>query len=132
MPVPLRLHHLALGSPDPEHLACFYHRAFDLPVERTHRYEDGTVRSVWLRLASGVLMIEHVDPRTPHHSPRPKTPNEPSEGLFLLAFEVSKASHSEHIGRLETLGCVVEGSTSYTSYLRDPDGNRIALSHYDV
>ena len=128
MSTPRLLHHLALGAVEPELLAQFYHDAFDLPIERTHRDECGRVRSIWLSLAPGRLMIERV-PDLSHHA-RPTTPSHPSQGLFLIAFEVTSEEHDAYSARLESMGCVREDSTAYTSYWRDPEGHRIALSHY--
>ena len=128
---PCRLHHLALGSVDPESLAGFYHQAFGLQIERTHRDSNGRVRSIWLSLGTGRLMIERVDEQEVRLRPRPRTPERPSQGLFLLAFEVTQTEHPAYDARLEDLGCVEDGRTAYTSYWRDPEGHRIALSHFE-
>lgn len=124
------LHHLALGAVDPELLAQFYHQAFGLPIERTHHDKHGQVRSIWLSLAPGRLMIERVDAHDVAHHQRPMTPPRPSQGLFLIAFDVAEADHDAYNTRLKELGCVQEDSTAFTSYWRDPEGHRIALSHY--
>ena len=50
-------------------------------------------------------------------------------GPFVIAitFEGERAE-AEH--RLTRAGAVIESRTAHTSYARDPEGNRIALSDY--
>lgn len=117
------LHHIALGANEPATLAAWYQQLFDLPeVDRHHA--DGRVRSVWLSLGDGaVLMIERTG-RT-----RPEVDGVDA-GPFLLAFEVAEEEHDELARRLEAAGATIEDRTEYTSYARDPEGNRIAISHY--
>lgn len=51
-------------------------------------------------------------------------------GAFLLAFRVDEGNHAEQEKRLLGLGGRVESRTEFTSYCRDPEGNRLAFSHY--
>ena len=51
-------------------------------------------------------------------------------GLFLVAFEVSVAERERVTARLVALGGVLETQGRFSSYARDPEGNRVALSHY--
>ena len=115
------LHHLALGADDVERLAAFYRDRIGLREVQRHHYEGGGLRSIWLKLAEGaVLMVEPAEQgrrEVDHHS----------RGLFLLAFRMP----GDRRARLEE-ELVVEGSTEHTSYFRDPEGNRFAVSDYPV
>ena len=121
--VRVRLHHLALGARDVESLAQFYRHAFDLVERARHFYANGTLRSVWLDLGGSLLMIEasRADERVIEGIGR---------GLFLIAFEVSVAERARMEARLVALGGALETRGRFTSYARDPEGNRVALSHY--
>ena len=119
----MRLHHLALGAVDVERLATFYQNAFELEEDRRHHYDDGTLRSVWLRLDPGVLMIEHVT----DHRTGPVT-MEP--GLFLIAFEVDASTRASVEDRLVETGAIRQQVAENTSYFEDPEGNRVAVSQF--
>jgi glyoxylase I family protein len=117
------LHHLALGSPDVERLAAFYRELVGLREVARHADGQGQLRSIWLDLGSAVLMIE-----------RTEQPARRVEGIgsgpFLLAFRVSPSERRQLEVTLEANGHTIEGRTSFTSYTRDVDGNRVAFSHH--
>lgn len=46
--------------------------------------------------------------------------------LDLVAFGASKRAHDALAKKI-----AVEASTDFTSYFRDPDGRRVAVSHFD-
>ena len=120
-----RLHHLALGSRDPAVLAAFYGDVFNLEEVTRHLDDEGNLRSVWLDLGHGsLLMIERI----PADTPRDESHMRP--GLFLIAFTMDPEDRAHWEARLEEAGCAIEDRTPYTSYARDPEGNRIAVSHY--
>lgn len=122
----MALHHLALGARNVVELAAFYREAFTLEVVTEHRNDDGRVRSIWLRLAdASVLMIEETTATGPHVEGV-------GAGPFLLAFSVSKEAHEAKAKALTKLGAPVEDQTEMTTYHRDPEGNRVALSHYPL
>ncbi len=118
------LHHLALGTRDVERLARFYREAFGLSEVRRQSAEDGELRSVWLDLGGSLLMIEASS-----GAARPVVEGV-GAGLFLLALRVPGEERAALERRLEQLGQRIEARTQFTSYARDPDGNRIAVSHY--
>jgi catechol 2,3-dioxygenase-like lactoylglutathione lyase family enzyme len=118
-----RLHHLALGSTDVERLAAFYARTFGLAELARHESADGGLRSVWLDLGGPILMIERTDQST-------RRVEGVGAGVFLLAFRVSPSERVLLEQTLEQQGLPIESRTGFTSYSRDPDGNRIAFSHY--
>ena len=49
-------------------------------------------------------------------------------GPFLLAFRVEAADRCELERSLEAAGAAIESRSEFTSYARDPEGNRIAIS----
>lgn len=118
-----RLHHVAVGSRDVERLARFYGELFSLAEARRHHDEQGALRSIWLDLEGTWLMIEHsLEP--------PRVVNGIGSGPFLLALSVYQGERQRLERELEARGHTIESRTSFTSYTRDPDGNRVAFSHY--
>lgn len=118
-----RLHHLAVGSSDVERLAAFYRELFDLPEAARQKDEQGRLRSIWLDLGGAWLMLEHSsEPSRSVHGV--------GSGPFLVALRVSVAQRRVLERVLEARGHAIESRTAFTSYTRDPDGNRVAFSHY--
>jgi catechol 2,3-dioxygenase-like lactoylglutathione lyase family enzyme len=116
-------HHVALGAHDVESVATFYRTMFDLPEDRRHHEDDGTLRSIWLRAGSVLLMVEKSTDR--EHFVKTI-----GHGPFLLAFSVSETEREALELRLEQNGHRIEARTAHTSYARDPEGNRVAFSHF--
>jgi glyoxylase I family protein len=119
------LHHLALGTQDVARLARFYCDVLELPELTRHLHADGTLRSVWLDLGGPVLMLEATEEA-------PRSVIGVGSGPFLIALSVEPALRPAFEVRLREAGCEVESRTEWTSYARDPDGNRIALSSYPL
>jgi glyoxylase I family protein len=119
------LHHLALGTCDVARLARFYIDVLELREVTRHLHADGSLRSVWLDLGGSLLMIELT-------TEPPRTVVGVGSGLFLIAVAVSSEGRSAFEARLERAGSVVESRSEFTSYARDPDGNRIALSAHPL
>ena len=117
------LHHIALGARDVATVARFYAAAFNLRVLQEHQDDKGGLRSIWLDLGGTILMVE-----------RTESPALGVEGVgagpFLLAFRVDAAARDATEAHLIKLGASIEARTAATSYARDPEGNRIAISHY--
>ncbi len=120
------LHHVALGAHDVEALAAFYRQAFDLLEVARHDDARGGLRSVWLGLGRDVvLMIERTaESRAPVHGV--------GAGPFLLAFSVPASELPNRERVLEALGAAIESRSEFSSYARDPEGNRVAVSTYPV
>lgn len=121
------LHHVALGSRDVAALAGFYRSLLGTEERRRNLDERGALRSVWLDLSGVLLMIERAEPGVE----RPRVEGV-GLGAFLLAFRADSAGRRAFEERAARLGAEVESRSQYTSYLRDPDGNRIAVSEYEV
>jgi glyoxylase I family protein len=119
------LHHLALGTRDVARLARFYIDVLELREVTRHLHADGSLRSVWLDLGGSLLMIEPTDEP-------PRSVVGVGSGPFLLAVAVLAEERQAFEARLERAGSVVESRSEFSSYARDPDGNRIALSVYPL
>ena len=119
----LALHHLALGTAEVEGLASFYREIFGLAEVSRQLDTDGGLRSIWLELGGALLMIERS-------SDALRRVDGVGSGLFLMAFRVTRAERARLEGELEARGSPIEGRTAFTSYARDPDGNRLAISHH--
>lgn len=115
----MRLHHLALLTPDPASLAAWYASTFGLAELRRHTDEEG-VRSVWLDVDGVILMVERgagiaTEPVLGWH------------GVYLAA---EGGAREEWLGRLRQAGVEPHHATSYTLYVRDPEGNVVGISAY--
>jgi catechol 2,3-dioxygenase-like lactoylglutathione lyase family enzyme len=120
------LHHVAVGTPDVEALAGFYARV--LQTAECKRQSDAQgVRSVWLDLSGTLLMIERSE-----HTLAMARAEGVGLGAFLLAFRADADGRRAFEARASELGARIESRSQFTSYLRDPDGNRIAVSEYEV
>lgn len=117
------LHHVAIGARDVELVAGFYRDLVGLPELARHREDDGTLRSVWLRLGDAVLMIERT-------GQAPRRVHGVAAGPFLLAFAVDRTRRDELELRLSGAGHTVGSRTAHTIYFRDPEGNRVAASSH--
>lgn len=115
-------HHLAIGAKDPLMLADFYVRTFGLELDVVHHHDDQSVRSVWLKLDGGRIMIEKSDEMS-----RVQKVGVDS-GWFLLAFRTPDLERDK--ARLRDENIRIESESAYSLYFRDPEGNRCALSAY--
>lgn len=121
------LHHVALGTRGVAELARFYCRLLGVSELRQKRDPAGALRAIWLDLAGVILMLERAEPaaeRAPVHGV--------GLGPFLLAFRADQQGRRAFEARAAELGAAVESRTDFTSYFRDPDGNRIAVSEYEL
>jgi glyoxylase I family protein len=121
------LHHLALGARDVDALARFYRDVLGLAERNRHHHADGTLRSVWLELGGdAVLMVEAAASLD-----RARVEGV-GQGLFLLALRATPEERPQLEAALAAAGCAVESRTAATSYARDPEGNRVAISHHPL
>lgn len=114
----MSVHHLAFRTLDLPRALAFYRDVLGLHEVR----RDGE-RSVWLELGHGVLMIERA---------ADGEPAVPAGSLELVAFRVDEAERAATLSRLAAAGVTVEEATAHTSYFRDPDGRRIAVSTHPL
>jgi hypothetical protein len=112
----MRVHHLAFRTRDLARLERFYTDLLGLHVAR--RDDE---RSVWLRAGGTILMLERADEGEPSLEGGSKE---------LVAFAIEQADADRWRRTLAAAGVAIEDETGFTFYFRDPDGRRVALSHY--
>ena len=112
------VHHLAFRTDDVTKLAAFYEEIVGLRVEARN-----LPRSIWLRAGETLVMVELCSPDEPGIATR---------SMELVAFSVDASERDSARARLAGAGVPIEDETGFTMYFRDPDGRRIALSHYPV
>ena len=95
----------------------------ELREVKRHHHVDGSLRSVWLDLGGALLMIELS-------SEPARRVDGVGAGLFLIALAVAREEQPRFEAKLVAAGSPIEARTDWTSYARDPDGNRVALSAY--
>jgi len=114
----MRLHHLAFRSGDVPRLVAFYTNIFGLATQKPF---DG--RSAWLAVGDGVLMLE-VAP--------PEEPKIPHGSLECTVFATDVAGREAFRAACMQNAVPLDGETAFTSYVRDPDGRRVGVSHYPL
>lgn len=134
------VHHIAIAAHDPDALAKFYEDLFGL-----NRYNDPGIAkgSVWLSLSvldSGtpgfILMLEAIsgtavsDPKTKSESVAKFTHK--TSGYHLFSLRITPEERDPWLTKLRAAGVHIEGESAYSIFFRDPEGNRIGLSHYPV
>ena len=122
---PSGTHHIAVKVADLAAAEAFYVSVLGLPVLRRWPAPDGSgERSLWLVLGAGAfLAMERAEAST---LPKP----EEATGWHLLALSIARGERDAWSARLAAAGHPVYQQTDYTLYVRDPEGNRIALSHW--
>ena len=112
----MRLSHLALRVSDVERSASFYGEVLGLPELQRSRDGQGLLRAVWLQAGPAVLMLE-----------RELRGRGPAAGSgHVLALEIDDLAAWR--ARLSARGVEVDDATTFTLYLRDPDGHRLGLT----
>ena len=122
-------HHVAIQVHDLELTARFWRDLVGLQELARHRRPDGSLRSIWLAVPGsngGFIALEHVT-GTPAPSPgfRHDVP-----GYLMVALRIPRAQREAAAVRFQEAGVPLEHETRWTFYVRDPEGNRLALSHH--
>ena len=110
------VHHLALRTRNLPRLEAFYTHVLGLSV----RSRDET-RSVWLEAGHTLVMLETASDDEPDIPPHTRE---------LIAFTIAPEMRAPCTDLLKAWGVAVDDETRFTIYFRDPDGRRVALSHY--
>lgn len=120
-------HHLAIQVTDLPRAERFYREVLGLEVRKRWPWDDGRPgeRSIWLSLGHGFLALEAC--AAPPSPPSPREFRDPTAGLYLVALSIAAADRAAWE---EKLGAAIVHRTRFTLYLRDPEGNRIGLSHH--
>lgn len=106
------IHHIAIGTPHPSHLAKFYLKIPGSKKIKEFYYESGEVRSLWIGFGSFILMLEEGEKQSPR----------------ALVFSFSKTERSEWTQFLNQVK--IQNQTDYTIYFLDSDGNHLGVSTY--
>ena len=121
------VHHVAVKVVDLARAERFYVRVLGLSVLKRwpgRPGDDGRDRSLWLDLAGGgFLALERAD-RTG------EAKSEDGAGIHLLALQIRRRDRDVWIAALADVGHPIYQHTDFTIYVRDPEGNRIGLSHW--
>lgn len=120
------VHHMALRVRALPPMVAFYREVLGLSVLAEHQGEDGSLRSVWMGLPGAFIALEVVS----QDAPSPTAASQPGPGWFLLALRIAPDERARVREELERAGVPVEHETRWTLYVRDPEGNRVALSHH--
>jgi glyoxylase I family protein len=112
------LHHIALRVRNVEAAAKFYGEILGLQEDRRFYLADKSLRSIWLKLSGNALLMLEAAGEGSHGEC----------GWYLVAFKISdRQATLKHLARHQV---PVESETEFTLYIRDPEGNRIGLSHW--
>jgi catechol-2,3-dioxygenase len=121
------VHHVAIQVRDLEQMAAFYTGVLQLSELKRWPGRDRD-RAVWLDLGgSAFLALEQMPGGTPAHTADWETE---AAGLHVLALGITRDERADWEARLASAGVKVAHRTPYSLYLRDPEGNRIGLSHW--
>jgi glyoxylase I family protein len=126
--IPLRtrgIHHVAIQVRDLAAMEAFYAGVLGLPVLRRWQGEDGD-RSIWFDLGGGFLAVERVAGPPPRHDGW----NTEDAGIHLVALAIDRDQRDAWEAHLAAAGHEIAHRTDYTLYVRDPEGNRVGLSHW--
>lgn len=118
-------HHLAIQVRDLPTAELFYAGVLGLPVIARHVDAAGAPRSIWVGVGEGFLALELCSGElleAPFRDPAP--------GLFLLALRIAREERDAWEERLAAAGHPKVAETPFTFYVRDPEGNRVGLSHH--
>lgn len=107
------IHHIAIGTKNPDGLKQFYSVLPGLVFEKDHFLSSGELRSSWFFAGETRIMIEKEE--------NPKAP-------LALVFSVPDRQQRRILE--ETFASQFEGKTEFTRYFKDPDGNRLGFSSY--
>ena len=120
----LSLHHLAITVADLALAERFYAGVLGLPVERRWADAAGSPRSIWLGLGGGAfLAVER------HHGDAEARAGD-RPGWHCVALGIAPDARASWRARLAEAGFPVERESDFTLYVRDPESNLVALSHY--
>jgi glyoxylase I family protein len=126
----LGVHHLAVQVRDLTVAERFYAETLGLPVLRRWPEADGSPRSVWFDTGGGSFLAleKAAADAVPAGDGRPFMDGH--AGWHLVALRIAAGDRATWRTRLGDAGVPVEFESRWTLYVRDPDGNRVGLSHH--
>jgi hypothetical protein len=124
MTSPARLHHLAVVVADLTRAERFYGGILGLAVLQRFSDSQGAPRSIWLELQGAFLALERAE------MPAGPTRTDQAPGFHCVALAIAPSERDAWRVRLQAAGCAIVRESSFTLYVRDPDGNLVGLSHH--
>lgn len=120
---PPAVHHLAIVARDLDLAEAFYCGVLGLPVMK--RWDDEeSPRSVWLALGGGAfLAVERAAAGGPKRV-------DAAPGWHCVALTISVGARAAWRARLVEARVAIERESPFSIYMRDPEGNLVALSHW--
>lgn len=130
MPQLSGIHHVAVQVRDLAAAERFYAGVLGLTVLKRWPEADGSLRALWVDAGGGAfLALEKAAPDA-----RPAGDGRPFKdghaGWHLVALRIEAEERAAWRNRLTEAGVGVESESAWTLYVRDPDGNRVGLSHH--
>jgi hypothetical protein len=128
------VHHVALAVRELAPMEAFYAGVLALPVVRRWPAADGGERSLWLDLGAGAfLALERVEGEDggAEGANQGASPGRRG-GWLMIALRIEPAARRDWRRRFTAAGFALDGHTPYTIYVRDPEGNRVGLSHHPI
>jgi catechol 2,3-dioxygenase-like lactoylglutathione lyase family enzyme len=121
------VHHLAIQVRDLASVERFYREVLGLAVVRRWPAADGVgERSVWLDMGDGAFLALEVI----GDEDEDEDGDGGRVGLHLVALRIGADERAAWEERMAGAGVAVYHRTAFTLYVRDPEGNRVGLSHY--
>jgi catechol 2,3-dioxygenase-like lactoylglutathione lyase family enzyme len=120
----LKIHHIALKVLDLKKCEEFYTKVMALSVVARHSFEDGSPRSVWLDCDGVILMLEKTV------GALPAKPVNVDVGWTVVALRIDVSERKSWTERLKGAGIEIFKTTEHSIYIKDPEENILALSHY--
>lgn len=123
----LAINHIALQVSNLERISEFYKEILGFSELTRHFRSDQSLRSIWLSWgergeASPFLALEQHEG---DFSQKTK-----DEGFSFVAFHIPPSERDAWRTHFQSKGITLEHETRWTMYLRDPEGNRVGVSHY--
>ncbi|MDO8519753.1 MAG: VOC family protein [Deltaproteobacteria bacterium] len=112
-------HHLALKVGNLQKMGNFYGRFLGLSMQDRKYDEKGRLRSIWLKAGNLILMLE-----------KGKGSLRSGRGWYLFALSIQARKKEFWRKKLRLKKVKIEHESAHSLYFRDPEGNRLALSHY--
>jgi catechol 2,3-dioxygenase-like lactoylglutathione lyase family enzyme len=122
-------HHIAVQVRDLTAAEAFYGGILGLRIIKRWPLETGEDRALWLDLGDGsFLALERADPAA--SPPSEQGFLDGHAGWHLVALRIPVEERQSWETHLSRHGVPVVHRSRWTLYVRDPDGNRVGLSHH--
>ena len=118
----MRVHHIAIQVADLAAMSAFYRDLLGLTETKAAR--DGVT---WFTAGEIILMLEPVNGAIRDEVFASSTP-----GLHVVSFGIDVATRDAWKEKFATRPILLERETPYSLFIRDPEGNRIGLTHFPV